>query len=69
MRNSLVATLVAKFCTNKEIAYRLGLAEGTVKIHLHNIYRKLRIRTRTALAVHALRAVPVRRSAYEGVSA
>jgi DNA-binding NarL/FixJ family response regulator len=31
------------------IADELQLSEGTVKIHLHNIYRKLGIRNRVAL--------------------
>ena len=39
--------------TNKEIGRRLSLAEGTVKVHLHHIYRKLGIANRTALAVLA----------------
>jgi two-component system nitrate/nitrite response regulator NarL len=38
---------------NKEIGRRLRLAEGTVKVHLHHIYRKLGIANRTALAVLA----------------
>jgi DNA-binding NarL/FixJ family response regulator len=39
--------------TNKEIGRRLKLAEGTVKVHLHHIYRKLGIANRTELAVLA----------------
>jgi len=39
--------------SNKEIGRRLGLTEGTVKVHLHRIFRKLRIANRTALAVLA----------------
>jgi len=38
---------------NKEIGRRLRLAEGTVKVHLHRIYRKLGIANRTAHAVLA----------------
>jgi DNA-binding CsgD family transcriptional regulator len=34
---------------NKEIARRLGINESTVKIHLHNIYRKAQVSNRTAL--------------------
>src|SRR6266403_3563259 len=45
--------LIAEGLTNKEIAQRLRLAEGTVKVHLHHIYRKLGIANRTALAVLA----------------
>jgi DNA-binding NarL/FixJ family response regulator len=36
--------------SNKLIARELGASEGTVKIHLHNIFQKLRITNRTALA-------------------
>jgi DNA-binding NarL/FixJ family response regulator len=46
-----VAILVAKGLSNKEIARRLGTAEGTVKAQLHNIYEKLGVRNRTSLAV------------------
>jgi DNA-binding NarL/FixJ family response regulator len=42
-----VLTLVAQGMTNKEIARTLAIAEGTVKIHLNNTYRKVPlIRTR-----------------------
>jgi DNA-binding NarL/FixJ family response regulator len=46
-----VAVLVAEGLSNKEIARRLDHNEGTVKIHLHNIYEKLGVRNRTSLAV------------------
>jgi len=35
----------------KEIADRLGIAEGTAKLHLHNIYAKLGIHSRVRLAL------------------
>jgi DNA-binding NarL/FixJ family response regulator len=38
---------------NKQIAYELHLEEGTVKAYLHQIYRKLGVANRTAVAVHA----------------
>lgn len=41
--------------SNREIGRRLGLAEGTVKVHLNRIYRKLGISNRTALAMLAHR--------------
>jgi DNA-binding NarL/FixJ family response regulator len=31
----------------KEIADRLGLSTETIRTHLHNIYEKLHVRTRT----------------------
>jgi two-component system nitrate/nitrite response regulator NarL len=44
---------VSEGATNREIGRRLRLAEGTVKVHLHHIFRKLGIPNRTALAVLA----------------
>jgi DNA-binding NarL/FixJ family response regulator len=35
--------------SNKEIAYELQLVEGTVKVHLNNIFRKLHVSTRAEL--------------------
>ena len=46
-----VVRAVAKGLRNREIAERLGIAEGTVKLHLHTIYMKLRVDGRTALVV------------------
>jgi DNA-binding NarL/FixJ family response regulator len=50
-REREVATLVAKGLSNKEIARHLDAGEGTVKVHLHNIYTKLGIKNRTVLAL------------------
>jgi DNA-binding NarL/FixJ family response regulator len=44
-----VAELAARGLRNKEIAKRLGIHEGTVKIHLHSVYRKLGLRGRVGL--------------------
>jgi DNA-binding NarL/FixJ family response regulator len=46
-----IATLVGAALSNKEIARRLGVTEGTVKAHLHNIYQKTDVRNRTALTL------------------
>ena len=40
---------IARGLRNKEIARQLGITEGTVKVHLHNIYQKLGIDGRLAL--------------------
>ena len=53
IRERQIVRITAEGLTNKEIARRLRLAEGTVKVHLHRIYRKLGIANRTALAVLA----------------
>ena len=44
---------VATGLRNQEIADRLRISVGTVKIHLHNIYEKLGVDGRVALAVWA----------------
>jgi len=44
---------VALGLRNLEIGKRLFISEGTVKIHLHNIYRKLGVDSRTKLARYA----------------
>jgi DNA-binding NarL/FixJ family response regulator len=48
-----IACAVAAGLRNKVIADRLNISEGTVKVHLHNIYRKLEIDGRHALATYA----------------
>jgi DNA-binding NarL/FixJ family response regulator len=45
--------MVAEGLRNKEIATRLFITEGTVKTHLHNIYRKLQVETRIAVRQYA----------------
>jgi two-component system, NarL family, nitrate/nitrite response regulator NarL len=49
-RERQVATLVGDELSNKMIARKLGMSEGTVKIHLHNIYTKVGISSRKVLA-------------------
>jgi len=50
-RELQIAAAVAGGLRNKEIAEKLGIAEGTVKIHLHVIYDKLKIDGRMALVL------------------
>jgi DNA-binding NarL/FixJ family response regulator len=45
-----VVKLVAAGLRNKEIADRLSIGEGTVKIHLHRVYEKLGVDGRVPLA-------------------
>jgi DNA-binding NarL/FixJ family response regulator len=45
--------MVAQGLRNKEIAERLLITEGTVKVHLHNIYDKLGLDGRLALLRYA----------------
>jgi two-component system nitrate/nitrite response regulator NarP len=51
-REAEVAQLVALGLRNKEIAYRASISEGTVKMHLHKIYEKLGLGSRTELVLH-----------------
>ena len=55
-RENQIATLVAKGLTNGDIAGQLGLVEGTVKIHVRNIFRKLGLSNRTELTGFVLRS-------------
>ncbi|ODT88222.1 response regulator transcription factor [Phenylobacterium sp. SCN 70-31] len=52
-RETEVVRLVAQGRRNKEIARDLGISEGTVKMHLHNLYEKLSVTSRTELAILA----------------
>lgn len=49
-REREVAQQVVRGRRNREIAAAIGVTEGTIKIYLHNIYRKLGIGSRTELA-------------------
>jgi DNA-binding NarL/FixJ family response regulator len=44
---------VARGLRNREIAEQLHITEGTVKIHLHHIYEKLRVKGRVELVLMA----------------
>ena len=50
VREREVVRLAAEGFTNKAIARQLGISDGTVKLHLHSVYRKLGIKSRFALA-------------------
>jgi two-component system response regulator DegU len=53
-REMQILRMVVEGSSNKAIANRLGLGEGTIKSHLRNIYRKLQVRTRAEAAAHAV---------------
>ena len=57
-REREITLLVADGLSNRQVAERLDIAEGTVKIHLHNIYRKAGMQNWTALAAFARAHVP-----------
>jgi two-component system nitrate/nitrite response regulator NarL len=45
-----VMELAAKGLSNKDIARRLDMSPGTAKIHLYNIFKKVGVKNRSALA-------------------
>ena len=53
VREYEIARLVAEGLSNKHICRQLNISEGTVKVHLHNMYQKLEIPNRTSLAMLA----------------
>lgn len=59
-RERQVLGLVARGRQNKLIATDLNLSEHTVKIHIHNVIRKLRVHNRTEAAALYLRAASAR---------
>ncbi|KEQ54172.1 response regulator [Sphingobium chlorophenolicum] len=46
-----IAGLIRAGLRNREIAGRCGLTEGTVKVHLHSIFQKLNIKSRSELII------------------
>ena len=50
-REAEIARFVAEGLSNKQIARKASIAEATVKIHLHNAYKKLGVANRSTLAV------------------
>jgi two-component system, NarL family, nitrate/nitrite response regulator NarL len=52
-REIAIVNLAARGLRNKEIASQLNITEGTVKLHLHNIYDKLQVKGRGPLTLLA----------------
>ena len=52
-REAQMVRMAASGLSNKAMSQRLAITEGTVKIHLHNIYRKLKVENRVQLTLRA----------------
>ena len=52
-RETEIMCLVAAGMSNRQIAEKLVLSPGTVKIHVHNIYSKLGVKNRVDLTLYA----------------
>jgi DNA-binding CsgD family transcriptional regulator len=50
-REREIVDLLMQGMTNRQIAHALGIAEGTVKKHLHHVFGKLGVRSRALLMV------------------
>jgi len=54
-REAELVRYVAVGMRNAEVADKLSITEGTVKVHLNNIFKKLAIRDRVELTLYAIR--------------
>lgn len=54
VREREVYDLVCAGLSNREIARKLFISEATVKVHVHHMFDKIGIRSRTALAMNAV---------------
>ncbi len=54
-RENEVLILLTQGLFNKEIGYKLGISEKTVKNHVSNIFRKLGVSDRTQAAIYAVK--------------
>lgn len=55
VRETETLTLASEGLSNREIGERLGLSPRTVEVHLHKVYRKLQVKSRTEAVVVAMR--------------
>jgi DNA-binding NarL/FixJ family response regulator len=67
-RERQIMRLVSEGLSNKEIGRRLNIGDGTIKVHLHNIFQKLEIRNRTVLAALATSAASEARERVGGLA-
>jgi DNA-binding NarL/FixJ family response regulator len=54
-RELAIVRMIARGLRNRVIAEELSITEGTVKVHLHHIYEKLRVESRLELVLAAQR--------------
>lgn len=53
-RENEILSLLAKGCLYKEIADQLGISMSTVRTHIHAVYEKLHVQTRTEAVLRFL---------------
>lgn len=54
-----IVRMVASGLRNREIAEKLFVSVGTIKVHLHNIYQKLHVNSRLELALYVQNRGPI----------
>jgi two-component system nitrate/nitrite response regulator NarP len=54
-RQVQIVSLVSQGLKNKELADAMGITEGTVKVHLYKLFRKLGVNDRLDLALYGLK--------------
>jgi len=54
-RQGQIVSLVSQGFKNKEIATAMGITEGTVKVYLHKLFRKLGMNDRLDMALYGLK--------------
>jgi DNA-binding NarL/FixJ family response regulator len=54
-REGQLVALISQGLKNKELAYALGITEGTVKVYLSRIFKKVGVNDRFELALYALK--------------
>lgn len=54
-REGQIVSLVAQGFKNKAIGFRLGITEGTVKVYLYKLFKKLDINDRLDMALYGLK--------------
>jgi DNA-binding NarL/FixJ family response regulator len=56
-RQGQILSLVAHGLKNKEIAFSLGITEGTVKVYLYKLFKKLGVNDRLDMALYGRRSL------------
>ncbi|HBG46030.1 MAG TPA: hypothetical protein DDW94_03480 [Deltaproteobacteria bacterium] len=59
-----IVALTGRGLRNREIAEKLRISEHTVKTHLHRIFKKLEITTRSQLITYSIRNTTVKEALY-----
>jgi two-component system, NarL family, nitrate/nitrite response regulator NarL len=54
-RQGQIVSLVAQGLKNKEIAFKMGITEGTVKVYLYKLFKKLGMNDRLDMALYGRR--------------